>query len=128
GLAAFVPDRCIQKLRNAGACRGSFALADCLAQGHDAGAAAARDAGFDGNPGLAPGAEPPVAEEPLKPIWLVPHGKPLGQGAKHFVDYQNDVTAADVELASREGYRSVEHLKRYTTTGMGTDQGKTSNV
>jgi heterotetrameric sarcosine oxidase alpha subunit len=45
-----------------------------------------------------------------------------------FVDYQNDVTAADVDLAWREGYRSVEHLKRYTTLGMATDQGKTSNL
>ena len=48
--------------------------------------------------------------------------------AKQFIDLQNDVTAADVELAAREGYRSVEHLKRYTTLGMGTDQGKTSNL
>ncbi len=47
---------------------------------------------------------------------------------KQFVDLQNDVTAADVELAAREGYRSVEHVKRYTTLGMGTDQGKTSNL
>lgn len=48
---------------------------------------------------------------------------------KHaFVDYQNDVTAADIDLAWREGYRSVEHLKRYTTLGMATDQGKTSNM
>ena len=47
---------------------------------------------------------------------------------KMFVDLQNDVSAADVELAARENYRSVEHLKRYTTTGMATDQGKTSNV
>ncbi|MBA3506589.1 MAG: sarcosine oxidase subunit alpha, partial [Betaproteobacteria bacterium] len=47
---------------------------------------------------------------------------------KCFVDWQNDVTAADVALAAREGYQSVEHLKRYTTLGMGTDQGKTSNV
>src|SRR5262249_49852915 len=45
-----------------------------------------------------------------------------------FVDHQNDVTAADVLLAAREGYSSIEHLKRYTTMGMGTDQGKTSNV
>ena len=44
------------------------------------------------------------------------------------MDLQNDVTTADIELAAREGYVSVEHLKRYTTTGMGTDQGKTSNV
>jgi len=53
----------------------------------------------------------------------VPHlGKP------QFIDLQNDVTASDVSLAARENYRSVEHLKRYTTTGMGTDQGKTSNI
>ena len=47
---------------------------------------------------------------------------------KAFVDFQNDVTAKDVHLAHREGYESVEHLKRYTTLGMGTDQGKTSNI
>jgi sarcosine oxidase subunit alpha len=47
---------------------------------------------------------------------------------KQFVDLQNDVTVTDVGLAAKENYRSVEHLKRYTTTGMGTDQGKTSNV
>ncbi|MBT5897413.1 MAG: sarcosine oxidase subunit alpha [Rhodospirillaceae bacterium] len=53
----------------------------------------------------------------------------LSQGRrKQFIDLQNDVTAADVELAAREGYRSVEHVKRYTTLGMGTDQGKTSNL
>ncbi len=50
------------------------------------------------------------------------------QDAKVFVDLQNDVATSDVELAARENYRSVEHLKRYTTSGMGTDQGKTSNV
>ena len=50
-----------------------------------------------------------------------------GKG-KQFIDLQNDVTAGDVGLAARENYRSVEHLKRYTTTGMGTDQGKTSNI
>ena len=47
---------------------------------------------------------------------------------KTFVDFQNDVATSDVELAHREGYQSVEHLKRYTTQGMGTDQGKTSNL
>jgi sarcosine oxidase subunit alpha len=47
---------------------------------------------------------------------------------KQYVDLQNDVTAKDIEMAVRENYRSVEHVKRYTTTGMGTDQGKTSNV
>jgi sarcosine oxidase subunit alpha len=46
---------------------------------------------------------------------------------KAFVDFQNDVTAADIRLAAREGYTSPEHMKRYTTQGMATDQGKTSN-
>jgi sarcosine oxidase, subunit alpha len=60
----------------------------------------------------------------------------FGQGAtlaptsasKAFVDFQNDVTAKDIQLAVREGFRSVEHIKRYTTNGMATDQGKTSNL
>lgn len=52
-----------------------------------------------------------------------------GVDAKHsFVDFQNDVTLADIDLAWQEGYRSVEHVKRYTTLGMATDQGKTSNI
>ena len=49
-------------------------------------------------------------------------------GPKAFIDYQNDVTIADIDLATREGFVSVEHLKRYTTTGMATDQGKLSNL
>ena len=47
---------------------------------------------------------------------------------KAFVDFQNDVTAKDIDLAVREGFKSIEHIKRYTTTGMATDQGKTSNL
>ncbi|TIV25992.1 MAG: sarcosine oxidase subunit alpha, partial [Mesorhizobium sp.] len=67
----------------------------------------------------------PVADDAafsLTPLWHV-----AGKG-KAFVDQQHDVTASDVELAQREGFQSVEHLKRYTTLGMATDQGKTSNV
>ena len=59
---------------------------------------------------------------------LIPGLSSNVSGRKHFVDFQNDVTVADVELAVREGYQSVELLKRYTTTGMATDQGKTSNL
>lgn len=59
----------------------------------------------------------------ITPIWSVP-----GAGAKAFVDFQNDVTVADIKLAAQEGFVAVEHLKRYTTLGMATDQGKTSNV
>jgi sarcosine oxidase subunit alpha len=74
----------------------------------------------------AAGAPPARADdEPsgLRPLWHV-----AGSREKAFVDLQNDVTAKDVEIAHREGFRSVEHLKRYTTLGMATDQGKTSNV
>lgn len=53
---------------------------------------------------------------------------PAGKAKTSFVDFQNDVSLADIDLAWQEGYRSVEHLKRYTTLGMATDQGKTSNM
>ena len=54
---------------------------------------------------------------------------PAEQGpVKAFIDFQNDVTAKDIKLAVREGFESIEHVKRYTTTGMATDQGKTSNM
>ena len=57
----------------------------------------------------------------------MPSDKVLGK-TKPFVDYQNDATAKDIKLALREGFRSIEHVKRYTTTGMGTDQGKLGNM
>lgn len=60
----------------------------------------------------------------IQPIWQPPKGSRV----KAFVDFQNDVGVKDLEIAHQEGYLSVEHLKRYTTLGMGTDQGKTSNV
>jgi sarcosine oxidase subunit alpha len=65
-------------------------------------------------------AEPHYA---IKPLWKVE-----GTKAPAWVDFQNDVTEADVRLAARENFASVEHLKRYTTMGMASDQGKTSNV
>ncbi len=60
-------------------------------------------------------------------IWLLPSDKVIGK-TKPFVDYQNDATAKDIKLALREGFKSIEHVKRYTTTGMGTDQGKLGNM
>ena len=76
---------------------------------------------------------PEVVEKPRDlyptPIFILPGKLPIGHGKdKHFADFQNDVTVADWKLAVREGYDSVELLKRYTTTGMATDQGKTSNL
>ena len=65
---------------------------------------------------------------PARRIFRVPDGKPEGHGKKAFVDFQNDVAASDIHLAVRENYRSIEHIKRYTALGFGTDQGKLSNV
>jgi len=129
-LLAFVPGDSIPGQDNVsiGGAHGVYDLAACLTEGHETGAAAAREASFDGDAGSAASSEAAGAEHPQRALWIVPSEKPVGQGGKHFIDYQNDVTAADVMLAHREGYRSVEHLKRYTTMGMATDQGKTSNV
>mgnify|MGYP001293964844 CR=1 FL=1 len=66
-------------------------------------------------------------ESEKRNIWLLPSDKPLSK-TKPFLDFQNDSTAKDVKLALREGFKSIEHVKRYTTTGMGTDQGKLSNM
>ena len=75
----------------------------------------------------------PISEEKQQnwaptPAWLIQSGQPHISDKTAFVDYQNDSTAADIKLAVREGYDSIEHVKRYTTTGMATDQGKTSNI
>lgn len=66
-------------------------------------------------------------EKNKRNIWLIPSNVSLGK-TKSFIDFQNDSTAKDIKLALREGFRSIEHVKRYTTTGMATDQGKTSNM
>ena len=66
-------------------------------------------------------------ESEKRNIWLLPSDKTLSK-TKPFLDFQNDSTAKDVKLALREGFKSIEHVKRYTTTGMGTDQGKLSNM
>jgi heterotetrameric sarcosine oxidase alpha subunit len=119
-IGAFVPASPPKGLSVAGAADGRMLLSDCLAGGFEAGSRAAEDAGF----AAKRAATPPVDEESfaVTPLWHV-----AGAG-KAFVDFQNDVTASDVALAEREGFRSVEHLKRYTTLGMATDQGKMSNV
>ncbi|HMR31480.1 MAG TPA: sarcosine oxidase subunit alpha family protein [Geminicoccaceae bacterium] len=125
-IAAFVPDGDLPAGRSAGACNGSYGLADCLGEGARAGAEAAEAAGFV----AAVPTVPAVYEESastMAPLWLAPSREPAHK-VRAFVDFQNDVTAKDLKLALSEGFRSIEHVKRYTTTGMGTDQGKTSNV
>ena len=122
--ACFVPGRSVQAERSAGACNGAFGLRTALVQGWRAGSVACAALGF-----LAPPTDVPECprDRPLgiQPCWEIPSPRPR---AKAFVDLQNDVTAADIRLAEQEGFRSVEHVKRYTTAGMGTDQGKLGNV
>jgi sarcosine oxidase subunit alpha len=119
--AAFVPQSSSSPIVAAGAANGHFDLADALDEGHHAGLHAAG--------GAAPSLSPPRGERETsgvpRALWSVPA---RSRGANCFVDLQDDVTVDDVALAAREGYTSVEHLKRYTTLGMGPDQGKTSNV
>ena len=123
----FVPGESVQSECSAGAARAVFDLPGCLDDGATAGAAAARDAGFDvAEPSRA--TAPSVAGTPAEPLWLVPDRVAPGHGPKQFVDLQNDTSAADILLAAREGYQSIEHVKRYTALGFGTDQGKTGNI
>ena len=125
-LATFVPDGSPLPIAPAGAANGRFDLAAALADGHAAGCAAAAQAGLTvASVAIAPPSATSIAAGALQPVWRV---APRRKGDKCFVDLQNDVTVADVALAAREGYRSVEHLKRYTTLGMGTDQGKLANI
>ncbi len=125
--ACFVPGESAQAERSAGAANGTWGLTGCLREGYQAGAGAAAACGFE-----APEQErmqtDELEETPLRPLWLVPGRKPVSRGPKQFVDYQNDTTAADIHLAVRENYRSIEHVKRYTALGFGTDQGKLGNI
>ncbi len=124
-LATFVPAAAAQAVASAGAANGCDGLAAALAEGHAAGLAAAAALDLVAvTPPPAPAATV-ATTGPLEACWSIPA---RSRGAPSFVDWQNDVTTADVALAVREGYTSVEHLKRYTTLGMGTDQGKTANV
>ena len=103
-LQAFVPGEPAERTHAVGACRGVLDLAAVLGAGHSVATLNAGRRGYVGALPAQPGA------------------------TKAFVDWQHDVTSRDLQLATREGFRSIEHIKRYTTTGMATDQGKTSNL
>ncbi|KQX22623.1 MULTISPECIES: sarcosine oxidase subunit alpha family protein [unclassified Sphingomonas] len=111
-LTAFRPDVSVQNERSVGAAAGLRTLQEALISGHAA--------GQEG--GNAPRATQAHAPSAITACWQV------DAPGKAFVDMQNDVSADDIGLAARESFRSVEHLKRYTTLGMASDQGKTSNV
>ena len=113
-IAAFTPPDVGPHFVSVGSASGKMLLSECL----ESGAAAAN---FEGK--ISP--TPKCRDEAfaIQPFWWVKEST-----GKAFIDYQNDATAKDLPLASREGYGHVELAKRYTTTGMATDQGKLGNV
>jgi sarcosine oxidase subunit alpha len=115
-LQAFIPGAAAENCTCVGAGRGVYDLGDVLADGAAAGAASGARFSVD-------------AEARQRTAWLgeLPHTSD-SPPAKAFVDWQHDVTTRDLRLATREGFHSIEHVKRYTTMGMATDQGKTSNL
>ncbi|MEX3010588.1 sarcosine oxidase subunit alpha family protein [Hoeflea sp. TYP-13] len=130
-LAAFSPGAVVEDgFHVAGAANGKIATRDCVIDGQAKGLEAALACGFTepkGSERLPALDLKDGWETPLRPVWEVcdRHGN---SHRKAFVDLQHDVTVSDVALAHREGYVSVEHLKRYTTLGMASDQGKGANV
>jgi sarcosine oxidase subunit alpha len=120
-IAAFVPGAVPPGMAVAGSASGALSLADAITMGDSFGQDAAIAAGFKAKKSALPSVEPESTA--IQPLWRVVNAR-----GKSFVDFQNDVSVLDIELAEREGFRSVEHLKRYTTLGMATDQGKTANV
>ncbi|SEH62766.1 sarcosine oxidase subunit alpha [Paracoccus alkenifer] len=124
-LTTFLPHETREACVIAGAGRGLWGIEAALTDGAARGREVAAALGHPGNPAAVsvendrPGSG--VSQKEL------PTDRNPGR-AKAFVDYQNDVTAKDLRLAVREGMRSIEHVKRYTTNGMATDQGKMSNI
>ncbi|WP_424833222.1 sarcosine oxidase subunit alpha family protein [Ruegeria sp.] len=120
-IEAFVPSPgSVPGMVTAGACNGAFSTAACLREGVEAAENTLAALGLK-----APGTSVPHAEDrpyEITQLWAVP-----GKG-RAWLDFQNDVTVKDVKQAATENFRSVEHMKRYTTQGMATDQGKNSNV
>lgn len=124
-LQCFLTDNMPFGMSPGGVVAGNFSLHKALASGAAAGTSALASINLKSvtTPVPVPDSDPIGESEDIAPLWRVKN-----HGGKAFVDYQNDVTDKDVELAEREGFRAVEHLKRYTTLGMATDQGRTANV
>ncbi|MEM6305599.1 MAG: sarcosine oxidase subunit alpha family protein [Pseudomonadota bacterium] len=120
-IASFVPTAgSIPGMHVAGAAAGVFSTHGCLKGGIDAARQALSALGQTGVEADVPAAED--APYRITPLWAVP-----GKG-RAWLDFQNDVTVKDVHQAAKENFRSVEHMKRYTTQGMAIDQGKNSNI
>ena len=121
-IAAFIPgDNLPVGMTVAGAANGSLGLAGALAEGGKAGNVATQDIGYSKSNYTAPKTEEEAVG--ISAFWYVKESQ-----QRSWLDLQNDVTIKDVQLACQEGFRAVEHMKRYTTLGMATDQGKMANV
>ena len=124
-IDAFIPDKSKQNERTIGAANGSFTLQKTIESGFKIGSELSSKI-TDKN---TENKIPTVTETNYNAhdkFWCMP--LPKNENPKRFVDFQNDVAVSDIEIALREGYRSIEHVKRYTTLGMATDQGRTSNL
>ncbi|MCP4383633.1 MAG: sarcosine oxidase subunit alpha [Hyphomicrobiales bacterium] len=122
---AYLPDQNAEACHIVGAGRGLWGIGRVLADGAEAGVEAAAAAGFKTTAGSYPVENDRGGTG--KSLKELPSNRSPGR-AKAFIDFQNDVTAKDIRLAVREGMQSIEHVKRYTTNGMATDQGKLSNM
>ena len=126
-IVGFLPGPTVQKQLTAGGINGKYDTAAALAEGLEAGQKAVSEIGLAASEVALPAAESVEEGAPMS-LFHIPHLKSTSAAPKQFVDYQNDVTAAGIELACREGYESIEHVKRYTAMGFGTDQGKLGNI
>jgi sarcosine oxidase subunit alpha len=126
-VIGFVPGATVQQQLIAGSISGDFTTEGALSQGIKAAQEALSKLGKAAPEMAVPKTDKVVQGKPMA-LFHIPHSKPTSQAPKQFVDYQNDVTAAGIELACREGFESIEHVKRYTAMGFGTDQGKLGNI
>jgi len=125
----FLPAEPVQACISAGAGNGAWDLQACLLEGMQAGISSAAACGFGvGDLQLDLPTTTGLAANPIQPLWRVPAARDADRCPKQFIDFQNDTSVADVHLALREGYRNIEHVKRYTALGFGTDQGKLGNI
>ena len=124
-IDAFVPGVTKQNETTLGAANGVFTLEETLKSSFSAGQDLSKKITNNDNKISFPNVVEKKSSQHDK-FWCVP--LPKGKSYKRFLDFQNDVAVSDIEIALKEGYRSIEHVKRYTTLGMATDQGKTSNL
>ncbi len=124
-IDAFIPDKSKQNEKTIGAANGSFTLQETIESGFKTGSELSSKITEKNNESKVPTVTETKYNAHDK-FWCMP--LPKNENPKRFVDFQNDVAVSDIEIALREGYRSIEHVKRYTTLGMATDQGRTSNL